>query len=438
MAGVLLGPIAWNMKRDSAGHREYNVRWRVRTTSTSDGPAVVLNTPELPLPGAFWNVGGDVDPWATCRWDATVSQSKEKEGDPSTYWIVEQVFSTKPIETASCRNQQFQHPLLEPQKVSGGIKNRQEEQPYDRYGQYITNSAWEILKGNAIEFNVADLTVNVEQNTGTLQYDVLTAFVNTVNDRTLWGQPRRTILLEDVSWERKYHGTCSVYYTRKFQFTVRFTGWDRDILDEGTKVLRGGWDRITGNWILKKIGGKDPNPFNPSHFDKFVDRSNNPAKVILNGRGLPANVMIGTSTNSGDYFISLQDNNVGNELSDSTFWFPWTAFEDPLDPLIEEFVVGGAYARGQLVWYSGNTWLAIAHPVTSATPSIDLEPGKSDWRQVAVTETIPGYGGDYNAATTYQKFMSVRDTNRTTKTGIIHVERYPERNFLLLGVPVTF
>lgn len=60
--------------------------------------------------------------------------------------------------------------------------------------------------------------------------------------------------------------------------------WDRDIVDQGTKVLRGSWN--TANppaWVLSG----SPSPLNPKHFIRFQDPFGNIGSVVLNGQGIP-------------------------------------------------------------------------------------------------------------------------------------------------------
>lgn len=77
------------------------------------------------------------------------------------------------------------------------------------------------------------------------------------------------------------------------------SGFDRDLLDEGTKVLHGRW-ASTGKWTLLDINGVPPDPENPQHFDRFTDRNGNPARVLLDGSGRPALVQVGTGTDVDD------------------------------------------------------------------------------------------------------------------------------------------
>ena len=77
-----------------------------------------------------------------------------------------------------------------------------------------------------------------------------------------------------------------------------YSGWDRDLLDEGTKVLNGRWS-ANGNYIVVDIGGSAPDPDNPAHFIRFQDRNGNTGRVLLNGAGLPAEIRAGEDTGTG-------------------------------------------------------------------------------------------------------------------------------------------
>ena len=60
--------------------------------------------------------------------------------------------------------------------------------------------------------------------------------------------------------------------------------WDRDIVDQGTKVLRGSWSNANPPaWVLDG----SPSPLNPKHFIRFQDPKGNIGSVVLNGQGVP-------------------------------------------------------------------------------------------------------------------------------------------------------
>ncbi len=303
MAAILRGPgiglRTWSMSRDSIGHREYKVTSQVEVTSAADGPATVAQCPGLPRVFTLWRIGNDIDIWAWCRPDMDIKPASGiSEGEPIQFYHVTQTFSTKPTERNNPEaNKDQQDPLAEPQKVSGSFAKRQEEAFVDRFGSQIVNSAFEQIRGPLVEFERNSPTIKIEQNWPTLDLDVIATMVDRVNDRPLWGLPRRCWRLTNFSWERLFHGQSYVYYKRSFEFESRYETWDRDVMDEGTKVLSGQWDKPTGTYITTKVGGVDPNPNNPQHFKRATDPDGNPMKLVLNGAGLPAGVYVG-----GAYF----------------------------------------------------------------------------------------------------------------------------------------
>lgn len=309
MAATLIGPCSWSLSRDDEGHREYTVKFKVKT-ALGDGPFVALECPGLPTTGTYYAIENDIDSFAFFYPTAKVMPHQEKDGEKARIWIIEMKASTRPLKR--CQDTKIEDPLLEPQKVSGGFSNYTQEIHYDRFGYAATNSAHERLKGQPAEFDFNRPTVKIEQNVANLQLALFSSMINTVNDAPLWGLPARCIKLSNAPWERKYNGSCNAYYTRSFEFDISYETWDKDLMDEGTKVLNGHWAtdsaadqaRRTGTgdsdnnlWLLDPIpgsGGTMPDKNNPAHFIKAVDRQNNPIHMILNGQGQPVAGLMGT------------------------------------------------------------------------------------------------------------------------------------------------
>lgn len=297
---IIDGQRTWSMTRDDEGHRDYKIAHLVRCDYT-DGPANVINTAGLPLPGSVWNFDADYDPWAFCRPTATVSIHMEREGDPANYWKVEQTFSTRPLK--KCQDTPFEDPLLEPIKISGTFSKYQEEATHDRYGMPVVTSSFEQIRGPSVEFDRNRPTVRMEMNVAGLNLGLLASMVDNVNDAPLWGLLRRCVKLSNVSWEQKYYGQCYLYYTLSMDFDINFETFDRELLDEGYKVLNGEWDG--DNWVLKNIVDKNgndlgpPDFMNPAHYDLAVDKKGNPMKILLNGEGLPATSIVEDAVGTG-------------------------------------------------------------------------------------------------------------------------------------------
>lgn len=294
MTTVLInGASSWSMSRDLEGNREYKITFLVMGDVT-DGPSQAINTPGLPLIGSFWSFDNDIDPWAFCKPTATVTPRLTKE--PNRYFDIEFTFSTKadPPSIKRCTDYQVGNPLLEPQKVSGTFTSETNEEIYDKDGKLIMSSSMELFKGKAAEWKSVYPTIKIEQNVVSLQLDLLARMVNTVNIAPLWGLPKRTIYLASISWEKKFYGSCLAYYTRTFEFHINYNTFDRVLLDEGDRCLRGKWDKDAQSPTYRQYvvdldeNGNLLSQFDPGNFIRAVDWAGNPAHVILDGAGGPA------------------------------------------------------------------------------------------------------------------------------------------------------
>jgi len=296
MSATVIGTLTVQGERDDEGHRTFTVVSAVKTTDVDDGPLTVMNASGAYAVGSTYSLGNDSDSWAFCYPYAKVTIKDEKEGDPTKLWKLEQKFSTKPLKR--CQDTSIENPLSEPQKISGSFVQYTKEAAFDRHGRLIKSSSHELFRGPQTEFDAHRATVKIQQNVSSLGLATFTAMVNTVNDSTLWGLSARKIKLSNVAWERQLYGSCTYYYTRGFEFDIDFEGFDRRILDEGTKVLNGHWQDPTGTgsgsagtagseWVLDDINGAAPNKNNPQHFIRYKDRNGENARIILDGNGEP-------------------------------------------------------------------------------------------------------------------------------------------------------
>jgi hypothetical protein len=384
--------------------------------------------------GDLYLFGNDANIFAWRRPKDSIKPIGGKDGD-NVLWSAEYTFSTKPPDPKKqrCQDTQVEDPLLEPPKINQGFNKFTVEATHDRFGRPILTSSHELIRGPQVEFDDGRDTINIEYNVATVDRALISSMKNTVNRFTLWGFPPRCVKLTSYTVENRYQGTCSLYYGLKLEFEINVildketgaykSGWDRDLLDEGTKVLNGYWDPTDGTWQLSTIDGVDPDPNNPTHFIRFKDRNGENARVVLNGAGLPAQVVAGL----GNYFVSLSSSNQGNPVSDGTKWLaldfelldeltnPWTWDSDR------------TYRRGEIVTAAGNTAVAKRETINDAPVAADTD----DWYYFASGLTDQGL---YAAGTSYGKGAVVEDSANTTP-GSIHVEKYNESNFLLLGIP---
>lgn len=388
---ILDGQTTWKMTRDEEGHRTYNITFRVRG-ATTDGPANVLQTPGLPVVGDIWEFDGDVDVWAWCRWNAEVNPVVE--GEPNTEWTVAFVFSTKA--SKCCIENQVEDPLLQPMVVTGGSNKYTEEATQDRNGDDILNSALEQIRGPQNEWDANRSTVKIVQNVADLELNLCNSMQDTVNDSPLWGFEKRKVKLSSFTWEQKFYGLCNVYYVRHFEFDVNEKTWDRDILDEGSKALNGHHNPVTGAWTLDNINGAAPDPANPLHYKAYVDRAGNITRVILDGAGKP---FVPTDPDSG---------------ADERWWAIITGDNGPFLNSIFQGTCSDAknYARSQ------GGMLVLTSQASSA-----------EAQEVADNSDF----GDASMA--YPQDVECADGS--DGPGKIHVEKYQEKNFLLLALPTA-
>jgi hypothetical protein len=627
MATFIKGERRWQLVRDADGHRTYKLTTLVGS-DTWDGPARVMNTPGLPLPGSFWEValpgaaplyivgqiqfaggnpstgtdykpgdvltisggtvnaegypatiivtavddsgatlgtgsiiqaslqsgglydvapptpnspsggngsaasfdltmgvvGGDIDSYAQCKWEANVQQIVKDE--PGNWWEVEQTFSTKPDQR--CQHVGVEDPISLPQHISASTIRYTEEATYDRNGAPIVNSGFEVIRGPQVEFDCNRSSIKITQNVPSLQLALCESMKNTVNAYPLWGLPPRCIKLSDFTWERNFWGPCLLYFTRHFTFdtfitTVPFpssygaanpiigvdsggggtmyrvgdvldilggvlaqglsnnaqaivttvdpntgavqdaviiqsgdyaavgtspvispppnpvtcvcfgvsqgnpyvllnlnwaqqgglksiSGFDHEIMDEGTKVLMGSWDSILRTrWVpLQMVRGQATNPNNPSHFTRFKDRNGENARITYSAtmQGCPVRVA------------------------------EYVGIGDLLFPVLP----GAGYNVGDRLQVVGGTLVPGADPAVIVVLQIDNGGGIEQFGGCSLVEQ-----GSYSVPPTNP--VSVTPITQTAGTGAgfimtwagdrpnrKHLEKYQATDFLQLGI----
>lgn len=302
------GIIDWSMDRDEEGHRTYKVSHLVKAANFDESPTSILVATGLPTIGQSWNYGGDIDGFAYCLPTRSVKKAKGVKGEgPYVFWNVTSTFSTK-RNSKRCQDVTIEDPLQEPDRVNGSFVKYVKEVMKDKDGNQIKTSSHEIIRGPQVEFDHNRPTVTISQNVADLELDLFAPMVDTVNDASLWGLGSRRIKLSNVSWSREIFGVCSYYYVRTFEFDVDSATFDRDVLDEGTKVLNGHWTTdqtgtgtgLASTWVLDNIDGAAPNKNNPQHFIRYKDRNGENSRLVLDGNGEPLD------GNDDPVFINVQ------------------------------------------------------------------------------------------------------------------------------------
>ncbi len=281
-----------------------------------------------------------------------------------------------------------------------------------------------------MEFDNNRGVVKIKQNTGSFFLGVTlpSIMLNCVNDRELWGIPARCIKLSSAPTDRKFYGHCEVYWARSLEFEIDRNTWDREILDEGNKVLHGHWNTTTGEWTLDNINGAEPDEFNPEHFDQFKDKNGENCRVVLNGHGLPSGVVVAKAPSPTKNYIRISSGSgtlptVGavwvTENGGDTFWYP-----------------NVVYSRGNIVVLDagggvpGDTYIATLSEETA-------EPPLGSW--VILPDGVNDKG-EFDATVTYNagdrvSYPVQAQVGGKEPAGSIIVQNYDECNFLLLGIP---
>lgn len=415
-------PVKVTYSEDAEGHRTYKVTYKISTDS-GDTPATVRLAPDLPTTGSSYQLINDSDTWATCRSEKSIAPFGEEEG--AQVWIAELTFSTKPVDPSKqrCHDTPVEDPLLEPAKINGTSVNYQEEGTSDRYGNRITYSSHEQIRGQQNEWDANRSQTVIEMNVPVLNEAFIDAFMHHVNDRPLWGFPARCVKLSNWTFDRKFYNRCSVYYTLKLTFDKRRDGFDKDILDEASKCLNGHWEGDQYR-IDPFSNGVRPDPANPHHFIKFQDKNGNFCKVVLNGSGVPAGIQLAT----GMTLVSTV------AIANGALTVLQQPTGGPIYPRLTVKIVDddNSISSG-LVTITGNDEHGnVVQEIIdfSDAGTVDYV---TQFRYMEAHYTVSSVIG----ATVADTIEVVTDTSQE-EAGNIHVEYYEEANLLLLGIPVTY
>jgi hypothetical protein len=513
VAVIVPGQRSWSVSRDSEGYRTYKIVHRV-ACDEGDGPNTALTAVGLPVPGQVWDFDNDYDPNAWCTPESSATPVVTNE--PNMYFDVEHNFTSKPLGRDATKDRA--DPLSEPPKISISFSKTTEEASHDRFGRMITNSAWEQMRGKHVEFDTGHIIVKIEQNLATVDLPSHAAAYQTVNMVPLWGMPPRTVKLSNSSIEESYYTPTTTtttttpfgattttttlagatttsqftttttaqptiasqvkYYHRNLEFEVNAKGWDRDLLDEGTKVLWGRWKSVVTTstttttttttpagqttapattapgattqaatttqpipqkpdpvqWELLPVDsdGTMPNRFNPTHFMRYTDRSGNPLRVILNGKGLPA----GTVAPVGLKYVCIVNGPAGS-LADISSWVavpkPPTPDPDSPNPTFPVWDPFTYYYRGDLIQDDSGARYIATDTSINRDPVIEQIGSNPVWQPVPAN--TPQDQGIYVSTASYVIGDMVEDA-LIESAGIIHVERYSETDFVfVLGIP---
>jgi hypothetical protein len=451
-----MGPFEVRESEDEDGHVTVTVKYKVRGTPGVDGPHNARNCQTLPQPGSPYVISrfsGEYDLCCWCRRTTDVEPAPEtKPGERPEFWYVTKVFSSKPTADGKdrCADSAYCDPTEEPQKIRIRHSDYTEEASYDRFGRRILSSSHEPIHGPNNEWVFTRTTVSITQNVTNDQHSIslIEQMKDTVNALPLWGLPPRTIKFKPGDTERHFRmvrsdtgtgvGDCECYWTRELLFEIKYrrregvlgtgtnTGtaieltptpggpyetWDRDVWDEGTRVLRGYWCSALGqtgtggrnrsHWCLTPIDGSDPDPDNPHHFIRFKDWNGENTRTLLDGRGKPAFV----KTVLYSWWLVKE-----------TFGIPGLNYAESWEKLFlpcRAAVNHVAFLQDQFM-----------------TSDIDLY---GPWETEAEADAAQNNGTLLGSPVGH-----IQCDAEDPSVGVVHIERYGQSDFRLLGIPEDF
>jgi hypothetical protein len=343
-------------------------------------------------------------------------------------------YTTKPPErnVRRCQDTQVESPLLEPPKVKIGYRGTKKQATHDRFGVQVKNSGHQQIRGAAVEFDEFVTTITIEQNLAVYNVRFHSAFQNRVNDSPIYGMPARTVLVKSVEAEERYYGLCYKYYARKIELEINEKGFDRDILDESSMVLKGKWDKDTRVWTVGTVNGEPANPSNPLHFDRMLDAKGNPTKIILDGFGVPFSPQLTDKcdlcnpTAPIEYLVYGYYDQAEDQIPDFVGSNP-----DETITLTHSGVVGECVWQGTYSFNGDIKTMELRRENGTfgiSTPEGQWSVDEGDWDC--------GNGGNRLVREQAQfkpKYLYVTDANQP---GMIHVEFHSEANLTLLGIPL--
>lgn len=219
---------------DSEGHQTYTSRYRVQSDDPYENPISVREAIGIPDYGDEYGWGGVYNLDAFCNNKHTAFW---KEEDSHLFWIVTTTHSTKPSNRSRSGGSGGggiqTNPLLETWKISGSYVQGTRLESKHTDGRPIINSAKEKKE---IEVPDGYDTLNLEGPSPTISLSTRAQAVFHCNSTAIWGLSPRMLLLPQWQYEILHHGPLEYVYHR-LTFWIKYTLWDDDFLDVGTREL---------------------------------------------------------------------------------------------------------------------------------------------------------------------------------------------------------
>ena len=249
MAFTYAGLIDATASYENDGHRNYELVFRVISSTKNDLGAQASVTAGLPVVGASYSIGNDSDTWAYCLPGWKCRREFKDPGKPN-HWLVTVPYSTKPL--SRCQTTSIENPLLEPPKISGSFVKYTKQLHEDRNGDPYRSSTGEPLVGKETEVDDDRLQVVISQNQSAHNLSTVDSLMNKLNNATLWGLSSEKVKLSGCRFEQRWYAVCTEYWNFTYEFDIR-DSWTQELADKGRmKLSTGGTATNPDHWEVAK------------------------------------------------------------------------------------------------------------------------------------------------------------------------------------------
>lgn len=241
MAASYLLTTGRSSSQDKMGLRSYRATYRVEMSSTSYGPANVLEHAQSykpdPIPKLWqkYRIDSDFDNYAFCQ-SRTVEQTEDNK---RTWWKVN--CEWRPLNPGEDQDDSTTHPMSRPVRYRVEHATYTENIEKDKDGESVVNGAKQEFD-TALQQEVSHMVLVATKNFATLQdvIDLNLKYAMHVNTTTFHGASKRKCLCYPISCSNLIREGKVEYYQATFHIEFRDDTWDRRYINQGMKYLKAG------------------------------------------------------------------------------------------------------------------------------------------------------------------------------------------------------
>lgn len=219
--------------KDKGVIREYTVKYRVISDSVNDGPQTILEDPSTPIIGQVYSYGNEFDLYALVG-DRTVAFERD-DPDTGRIWILTITYTTDRDKQDS-NDENYDNPLAQPTKWTGGWANYQRATMNDIHGTAYANSNGEPFDPPKMVDDPRNV-LRAVKNYATPNIQQWSDYRAKLNSDNVWGLAPRQAKVQNITWKQVRYGGGD-YYEVTFDFEINLEapidgGWDERVPDRG-------------------------------------------------------------------------------------------------------------------------------------------------------------------------------------------------------------